>query len=375
MAGIYIHIPFCKKRCNYCDFYSTTDINLRTELTEAIVKEIDLRSNYLPGNIIHTIYFGGGTPSLMQYDDFKKIFDAICSHHAIDKDTEITLEVNPDDLSTEYLSDLKKLPFNRISIGIQSFENNDLKMINRRHSGTEAINAIENLRNAGFDNISIDLIYGLPGQSLSDWEKQLDIALQIRPPHISAYGLTYEEDTVLWKLREANKVSVVDDDTMVKMYELLRDKTKLHGYEAYEISNFSLPGFHSRHNSSYWQQKPYIGIGPSAHSYNGVSRQWNINSLTGYIQTILQGEVPAEIEELSLYDHYNDYIMVALRTSEGLNIKYIEDKFGIELKDYCLQNIKTFIETERIDCSGDFFRLNFDGLIISNHIISEIMKV
>lgn len=375
MSGIYIHIPFCKKRCYYCDFYSDIHLEQRRSVVNSISKELQLRKNYLPDALVKTIYFGGGTPSLLSKEDFEKIFDTIFENYTVDANAEITFEANPDDLTPEYLSSLSALPLNRLSIGIQSFDDDDLKRINRRHMASEALNAIRNAQVYGFDNISIDLIYGLPFQSLTDWEKQLEIALAQDIQHISAYGLTYEEGTVLWQLRNENKLEVVDEDTMNAMYHMLREKTREAGFEAYEISNFARPGFHSRHNSSYWQQIPYLGVGPSAHSYNGKSRQWNAPSIAEYVKGMEENAPAMEQEELSVYDKYNDFVMLSLRTSSGLNVHELEAQFGEKLKTYCLQNIKTFIETEKVSYIDGVIRLSTAGILISDLILSELMWV
>lgn len=375
MAGIYIHIPFCQKRCNYCDFYSETNVELRSQLINSIVKEIHLRKNYLSETDIETIYFGGGTPSLLQREDFELIFEAINHIYTISTNAEITFEANPDDLTRAYLASLSPLPFNRLSIGVQSFNNYYLGLLNRRHSKEQAMQAIQHAQEAGFSNISIDLMYALPYQSMENWEKDLDTALKMNVQHISAYGLTYEEGTVLWKLLDDERIETVDDETMSNMYRLLLEKTKEKGFESYEISNFALTGYRSRHNSAYWKQKPYIGIGPSAHSYNGKSRQWNISLATGYMKAIAKNTVPAEKEILSLADQYNDFVMVSLRTSEGINLDELEQKFGTELKTYCLENIKTFIDTEKVELKNNVIRLKTDGILISNLILTELMKV
>jgi len=273
MAGIYIHIPFCKQRCTYCDFYTEVAPQFIPVLIDSIIRELNIRKDYLGNSQVSTIYFGGGTPSILSNEQFLLIFDAIYKLFTVAENAEITFEANPDDLTPEFLASLHELPFNRISIGIQSFDDKDLKRINRRHTSKQAVEAVKNAQKAGFGNISIDLIYGLPFQTLEAWGNQLDMALSLQIQHISAYGLTYEEGTVLWKQRENGKIEVVDDLVMNEMYLLLLDKIKIKGFEAYEISNFALPGYQSRHNSAYWKQEPYLGIGPSAHSYDVVSRQ------------------------------------------------------------------------------------------------------
>jgi len=334
-----------------------------------------LRKDYLTEKKIDTIYFGGGTPSLLRKKDFELIFEVIYQTYSVNSEAEITFEANPDDLTKSYLSSLSSLPFNRISIGIQSFSDYFLRLLRRRHTSLQALKSVENAREAGFENISIDLMYGLPNQKLSDWECELNIALERGVQHISAYGLTYEEGTQLKKLHDLKKITAVNDETVNKMYRMLLKKTQENGFEAYEISNFALHGYRSQHNSAYWKQKPYIGVGPSAHSYNGDSRQWNVSSIGEYIKAISENKIPAEAEKLSLYDRYNDFVMVSLRTAEGINLDELEKRFGTELKKYCLENIKTFIETEKIEFSGNVIRLNTEGVLISNIISAELMKV
>ena len=375
MAGIYIHIPFCKKRCTYCDFYTEVAPKLIPTLVDSIVKELYIRKDYLQNEPIHTIYFGGGTPSILSKAQFLKIFETIYSIYSVNKDAEITFEANPDDLTMEFLNSIRTLAFNRISIGIQSFDDEDLKMINRRHSAKQAIDAVKNSQNVGFNNISIDLIYGLPFQTLEKWEKQLNTALNLQIQHVSAYGLTYEEATELWKQRENGKVKSVDDETMNEMYLLLVKKMKENGFEAYEISNFATQGFRSSHNSSYWKQDSYLGIGPSAHSYNLSSRQWNVASITEYILAIENNTGFFEREELTLFDRYNDYVMVSLRTSEGINLTFLEQKFGSELAMYCFENIKPYIQSNKVSHSDNKLRLNLEGIMISNQILIQLMKV
>jgi len=344
-------------------------------LIDSIVRELNIRKDYLKNSPISTIYFGGGTPSILSNEQFLLIFESIYKLFTVAKDAEITFEANPDDLTPGFLASLQELPFNRISIGIQSFDDKDLKRINRRHTSKQAVEAVKNAQKAGFGNISIDLIYGLPFQTLEAWGEQLDMALSLNIQHISAYGLTYEEGTALWKQRENGKIEVVDDLVMNEMYLLLLDKIKIKDFEAYEISNFALPGYRSRHNSAYWKQEPYLGIGPSAHSYDIVSRQWNIASITDYIKAINSNTYFYEREELSLNDRYNDFVMVSLRTSEGLDVKIMEKEFGSELADYCLQNIKTFMDSEQVYYSDGKLRLTVEGIQISNLILIQLMKV
>jgi len=375
MAGIYIHIPFCAKRCTYCDFYTEVAPKLIPVLVDSIVRELNVRKSYLQNETINTIYFGGGTPSILNPEEFSKIFETIFSIYSVDKNAEITFEANPDDLTVDFFDSIKTLPFNRISIGIQSFDDEDLKRINRRHSAKQAAEAVKNAQNAGFTNISIDLIYGLPFQTIEKWNRQLDTALSLNIQHVSAYGLTYEEGTKLWKQRENGTVKPVIDETMNEMYLLLVNKMKENGFEAYEISNFAIRNFRSRHNSSYWKQDMYLGVGPSAHSYDLNSRQWNIASITKYISALENNTTFFEKEELTLFDRYNDYVMVSLRTLEGIDLVFLEQKFGLELATYCFVNIQSYIENNYVIHSDKKLSLTLEGIMISNQILIQLMKV
>ena len=375
MAGIYIHIPFCKRKCTYCDFYTEVSLQFIPQIVDSIVKEIEIRQEYLQKQPVKTIYFGGGTPSVLNKEQFSLIFESIYKHFEVNDDAEITLEANPDDLSAEYLASLQELPFNRISMGIQSFDDEDLKRINRRHSAEEARMAVRNAQNAGFHNISVDLIYGLPFQSLEAWKRQLEMALSLNVQHISAYGLTYEEGTALWKQREKGRVKPVDDEIMNSMYLHLVETVTQNGFEAYEISNFAKPGFRSRHNTSYWRQEAYLGLGPSAHSYDLQSRQWNVSSIKNYINAIEDGNSFFEKEELSQREKFNDYVMVSLRTLEGIDLNYVENEFGKEFVVYCFDILNPFIENKKVIQKNQHLALTPAGVMISNVILIELMKV
>ncbi len=376
MAGIYIHIPFCKQRCTYCDFYKeigSADNQVDT-FTDTLIQEIQLRKSYLNGDNIGTVYFGGGTPSVLNFNQFRRIFDEI--HHVfnVDNDAEVTMEANPDDLTDAYLETLSSLPFNRLSIGIQSFNNKHLKIINRRHDAQQAKNAVINARKHGFQNISIDLIYALPGQTIEDWKKQLEEAFNLNVEHISAYGLTYEEGTALWKQRNKGLVKVTEDEVTLQMFNYMRLKMIEKGFESYEISNYAKPGFRSRHNSAYWQFVPYLGLGPSAHSFDGKSRQWNIASVQKYIQSISILKPSFEKEVLSEQDFYNDFIMVSLRTSDGISLADLKNRFGEELFDYCLQNADNQIKYGNLILNNNRLFLSDTGVHIANQVIIELMK-
>jgi len=375
LAGIYLHIPFCKQRCTYCDFYKETG-SAEAQIdafVDALVEEIHLRKSYLNDENISTVYFGGGTPSVLNFNQFKRIFNAIYQNFQLDADAEITLEGNPDDLTVAYFESISPLPFNRLSIGIQSFNDKYLKNINRRHNAKQAREAVENARKFGFSNISIDLIYALPGQTLNDWKEQLEEAFKLDVEHISAYGLTYEEGTALWTKRNKGLVKVVNDDLTLEMFDFMRIKIKEHGFEAYEISNYAKPGYRSRHNSAYWEFVPYLGLGPSAHSFDGKTRQWNVASVFKYISNLTSKSPFFEKEILTLQDFYHDFIMVSLRTSEGINLETLNKKFGKEMHDYCLQNAKNQIVNKNLILKNNKLFLSESGIHLANLIIMELM--
>jgi oxygen-independent coproporphyrinogen-3 oxidase len=375
MSGIYIHIPFCKTRCSYCDFYTEVAPTLIPDVINAMVDEIFIRKDYLQDKNIDTIYFGGGTPSVLKPDYFDIIFNAIYSTYHVNSNAEITFEANPDDLTVNFFSEISQFPFNRISIGIQSFRDEQLVRINRRHSAQQAIQAVENAHKAGFKNISIDLIYGLPQQTLGDWEQELKKAFSLGIQHISAYGLTFEEGTAIWKQREIGQIKQVDEEIMNQMYFKLLDLAALHHFNAYEISNFAIDGFRSRHNSSYWKQIPYIGIGPSAHSFNIDSRQWNAASIREYTQHIATGSCFYEKEILTNNEKFNDFVMVALRTSEGVNLIELKHAVGEELASHFIKNINPFIKNGKVEIKDGIFCLTREGILLSNQILTELMKV
>ncbi|MDD4637232.1 MAG: radical SAM family heme chaperone HemW, partial [Bacteroidales bacterium] len=372
---LYIHIPFCLKRCAYCDFFSNTDLSSREEVVAALSEELKLRSNYLRGAPVETIYFGGGTPSLLKADDFRLIFETIENSFLRRKYQEITLEANPDDLHPDFLKMLREFSFNRISIGIQSLQNDELKMLNRRHTAEQAIAAVEQCRACGLDNISIDLMYGLPGQTLERWEDTLQRAIQLQVPHISAYHLTYEKGTTLWKQMEKGEVIPVTEETSLAMFQMLIDRLETAGYEHYEISNFALPGKASRHNSSYWRGIPYLGVGPSAHSFDIESRQWNAASISQWLEGIKSGEGTFEREELDEETRYNEMIMTSLRTYWGVSLAAIEQEFGMKYRSYCLDNASEHLKQGTLSLQGDRLKLTREGIFISDSILSDLVFV
>lgn len=375
MAGIYLHIPFCKRRCIYCDFFSTTQSEKKEAYVDALCKELVQRQTYLGGEAIETIYFGGGTPSQLERKDFEKIFSTIYKVYQVADNAEITVEANPDDLTADYLQQLRQLPFNRLSMGIQTFNDQTLQILHRRHTANQAIEAFKRCREVGFNNISIDLIYGLPGETLSGWDLDLQQAIALQPEHISAYHLIYEEGTALWKLREQHKVEEVDEDLSVRFFEYLIHTLKAAGYQHYEISNFCIPGLHSRHNSSYWQGKKYLGCGPSAHSFNLESRQWNVAQLDQYIQGINNNKNVSEIEELDLYTRYNERIITNIRTCWGMPLQALKDEFGNELYNYCMRMAKPHLEANTLEIKEGVLKLTEKGIFTSDGIMSDLFWV
>ena len=375
MAGIYIHIPFCKRRCIYCDFFSTTQSEKKSTYVRAVCRELEMRKDYLEGEDIETIYLGGGTPSQLFREELEEIFNHIYKVYPVREDAEITLEANPDDLTPEYVAMLRQLPINRISMGIQTFQEETLKLLHRRHTATQAIEAFRRCREAGFQNISIDLMYGLPGETLETWKEDLQQSIALRPEHISAYHLIYEEDTVLWKLREQHQVEEADEDLSVSLFSTLIEQLSEAGYQHYEISNFCYPGLHSRHNSSYWTGKKYLGCGPSAHSFNGVSRQWNVASLDDYLKGVEEGRLDYEVEELDLYTRYNDFVLTSIRTCWGMPLSTLRSDFGEELYRYCLRMAKPHLDQGVLEKCEDVLKLTRKGIFVSDGIMSDLMWV
>lgn len=374
MAGIYIHIPFCKTRCIYCDFYSTTHSNLKSEFINALCKELSQRKNYLQ-EPIETIYFGGGTPSQLSEDDFIKVFDAIKQNFGMENAKEITLEANPDDLTEEYIDMLCRLPFNRISIGIQTFNDTTLSLLKRRHDANQAINAVRYCSQAGFQNISIDLIYGLPGETELRWQQDLQQALSLDVEHISAYHLTYEKGTPIYKMLQRDQIKEVDESRSIHFFTTLIDTLSAAGYEHYEISNFCKPGKYSIHNTSYWKGIPYLGCGPSAHSFNSDSREWNISSLNKYIASVEEGERLHEIEQLDIYTKYNEKIITSMRTQWGLSLDEIEKAFGTKLAAYCMQQANNYIKRGKLKIEDGVLKLTRTGVFVSDGIMSDLLFV
>lgn len=375
MAGIYLHIPFCKTRCIYCDFYSTTRNELKSRYVQALCRELEMRKEYLKGEEIETVYFGGGTPSQLGKEDFELIFDTIRTHYGLTHCREITLEANPDDLSKEYLQMLASLPFNRLSMGIQTFDDATLKLLRRRHNARTAIEAVSRCRQAGFHNISIDLIYGLPGETKERWINDLQQAIELDVEHISAYHLTYEEDTPIYKMLKQHQISEVDEDSSLEFFTLLIEHLRKAGFEHYEISNFCRPGKYSRHNTSYWKGIPYLGCGPSAHSFDGTTREWNVSSIDLYIKGIEENQRAFEIEYLDKTTRYNEFIITTIRTVWGAPIEKLKQTFGNELWEYCRKMAAPYLENGKLEIHDGALRLTREGIFISDSIMSDLLWV
>jgi oxygen-independent coproporphyrinogen-3 oxidase len=348
---------------------------MKSRYIDALCREIEMRRHYLGGESVDTIYFGGGTPSQLSAEDFERVFAAIERTFGEIVAREITLEANPDDISADYLKSISYLPFNRISMGVQTFNDATLRLLNRRHNAAQAINAVEECRRAGFENISIDLIYGLPNETVDSWAADLKQAVELGVEHISAYHLIYEEGTPMYEMLKQHRVEEVDEERSVLFFAMLMDRLAAAGYEHYEISNFCRRGKYSRHNTSYWQGIPYMGCGPSAHSFDGESREWNVSSIHSYVKAIESGGRDYEKELLDSATHYNEYIITAMRTCWGADMKYVENRFGMETKNYCLRMARTYIDDGKLSLDGDKLRLTRDGIFISDGIMSDMLLV
>ncbi|MBL0339709.1 MAG: radical SAM family heme chaperone HemW [Bacteroidetes bacterium] len=376
---MYLHIPFCRKACSYCDFHFSVNHEKMDAMIEAMCKEIELRKNYLENNgektVLQTIYFGGGTPSLLNSHHLDKLFNSITKYFTVAPNAEITLEANPDDLTDKKLLELKQSPINRLSIGVQSFFDDDLILMNRAHNASMATNSVKAAANAGFNNLTIDLIYGIPGMSDDKWKRNLDIAFSLPVEHLSCYSLTVEKKTALDKWIREGKIAKIDDESAINHFKILMSEAAANKFDHYEISNFGRKGFYSNHNSSYWKNKSYLGIGPSAHSYNGISRQWNISGNTAYIMAINKNEIPAEIEILTIENKFNEYIMTGIRTKWGLSRKYILNEFGAKFEAVFIEQINEFIDSSAIQCIDEIYTLTDSGKLIADRIASKLFVV
>ena len=371
MSGIYIHIPFCKQACSYCDFHFTTSMKYVDEMTDAICQEITKKKNRITDQV-GTIYFGGGTPSVLPNKHFEKIFNTINRHFSVAQDAEITIEANPDDLDAKRISEMKQLPVNRFSIGIQSFFEEDLIWMNRAHNVNEAENCIKRSQDAGFENLSIDLIYGYPLLTDSKWLRNINQAVSFEIPHISAYSMTVEPRTALASAIKKGKQVPINDEQSASQFISLIEKLGESGYQHYEISNFSKPGQHAVHNTNYWRGVPYLGIGPSAHGFDGQTRYLNIANNAAYLSKLEAGQLAETIEELSLYDRFNEYIMTSLRTMWGTELQKLELDFGKLFLADTLKNIQPFIARNWLINKDGYLILTMDGKLFADYIASEL---
>ena len=372
MAGIYLHIPFCKKACHYCDFHFSTLHENMGEMVEAICHEITLRKNYLSDEKIESIYFGGGTPSLLNEIQLVKLIRILHETFDVVADAEITLEANPDDLTKENLLIFKTSGINRLSIGIQSFREQDLIVMNRAHNVEQALMCVKDAKEAGFENISIDLIYGLPDMSGDDWRKNLEIAFSLDVDHLSCYSLTVEPKTALAKMIQQHKVSDIDDAQSALHFEMLMDETAIHNFEHYEISNFARHKKYSKHNTSYWQRKKYLGVGPSAHSFDGDTRQWNVYNNSIYLRTLKNSEIPFEREELTGKDKLNEYLLTSLRTMWGMNLNFVKNNFGNDAAFELEKKLSLLIDEQLVEVKDNNFILTRKGKYFADKISLQL---
>ena len=374
MAGLYLHIPFCNSKCAYCGFYSLPSLKLKEQFLEALKIEIKTRKDYLHGETVNTIYFGGGTPSLLSIKEIGELLERINSHYPVADNAEITLEANPDTLSPEFLEGLRQLGVNRLSIGIQSFFDNDLQYLSRRHDSTHARQCIGWAKQAGFSNISIDLIYGLPTSDAEQWNRNLDLFFEMDLPHLSAYALTLEPNAILTKQIELGKARPVNEEDALRDYDILCQRAKENDYLHYEISNFCRRGMHSKHNASYWFGTPYAGFGPSAHSFDGTSRQWNVASVEKYCVRVPEPvEGPAfEKEQLTPEQRYDEYVMLRLRTHWGIDLKYMKREMGERFSTYCEKQAQPLIAQGRLSQTREFLYLTDEQMLFADGVAEEL---
>ncbi|MFC4096162.1 radical SAM family heme chaperone HemW [Euzebyella saccharophila] len=374
MSGIYIHIPFCKQACHYCDFHFSTSMGKKEAMVNALQNELKMRSGELENETVETIYFGGGTPSVLSSDEINSLIKTVFDEYEVAQNPEVTLEANPDDLSKEKIKELARSPINRLSIGVQSFFEEDLRLMNRAHSAEEALESLK-LATDNFDNISLDLIYGIPDMSNARWLENIETALSLGVPHISSYALTVEPQTALASFIKKGLVKNVDDAVAQEHFHILVDRLEKEGFVNYEISNFGKPNYFSRNNTAYWQQKKYLGIGPSAHSFDGTSRAWNINNNPKYIKAIEKGELPLEKEVLSVTDRYNEYVMTGLRTIWGVSLDTIVKDFGENFKKYALRQAEKHIVEHLLYLDGDVLLTTQKGKFLADGLAADLFML
>ncbi len=375
MAGLYLHIPFCKQACHYCDFHFSTNQDKKAEMIQGMLREIELQKNYLSKKPLDSIYFGGGTPSILSNQELDLLMESLQQNFTVSASCEITVEANPDDLTQDKLQQLKDAGINRLSIGIQSFDNHILQFLNRAHNAEAAQNCVGLARDAGFDNISIDLIYAIPNQNHEAWDKNIDSALALKPNHISSYSLTIEEKTAFGRWAASGKLKPQDDEFAATQLIMLMGKLEENGFEQYEVSNFALPQFQSKHNSSYWKQQPYLGIGPSAHSYNGSSRQFNINNNNLYLKSLEKNIIPATIEVLTQAEIINDYLLTTLRTSWGASLSTIKENFNFNLMEEYEPYINSLIKNNFAIIENETLILTKSGKLLADKIASDLFVI
>ncbi len=372
MAGLYIHIPFCKQACHYCDFHFSTNQRTKVAMLEAIGQEIRLQKDYLDSKHLETIYFGGGTPSLLITTEIQKLLETVSQYFTIDTNAEITLEANPDDLSKEKVIQLRQSPVNRLSIGIQSFYEPHLQYMHRAHTATEAATCVKQAQDAGFDNLTIDLIYGIPHPDHSVWEADLQKATELDVSHLSAYCLTIEPQTVFGKWVKQKKIALIDEDHSAAQFELMLNRLEAANFEQYEISNFAKQGKYARHNSGYWLQKPYLGVGPSAHSYNGVTRQYNVANNTRYLQAIAENTIPCTIETLTSSEQINDYLLTSLRTKWGTDLRLVKDQWKYDLFGANQKLILEYQQKGFLKVENNILTLTKTGRLLADEITAML---
>lgn len=373
MSGIYLHIPFCKKACHYCNFHFSTSMRYANDMITAIRQEIRLRKQdaKVP---VETIYFGGGTPSVLSPTQLRLLLDEVNSSFSVVAYPEITLEANPDDLSPEYINDLQKLGFNRLSIGVQSFLDDELTLMNRAHNGIQALSSVEHAKKR-FDNVSIDLLFGNPNTTLGDWKRNLDYALQLEVPHISSYALTLEPKTALERFVDKGVVSLLDEGVVEAQFHHLVDTLTLAGYDHYELSSFGKPGYHSLNNTGYWQGKTYLGIGPSAHGFDGDQRYWNVSNNASYLKQIAKEELPQTIEKLSVVDRYNESIMIGLRASWGVSLQAMENDLGLRYRQHLEKQAKRFVDEGLLHIENNALKTTRKGAFLADGISADLFLI
>ncbi|MFT4753295.1 MAG: oxygen-independent coproporphyrinogen-3 oxidase [Salibacteraceae bacterium] len=375
MAGIYFHIPFCKQACHYCDFHFSTNFRNVDELIDAMKAEIRLQRNYLDNEEVKTIYFGGGTPSAVPPHYISDLIEEIRKYHLVTASSEITLEANPDDLTQDNIAVWKAAGINRLSVGVQSFENEHLIWMNRAHNRDQAISGLTWAKEAGITNITMDLIYGVPGMTMDQWQDNLNTFFELDLPHLSAYGLTVEPKTHLGNLVKSNTVKAVEDERYNEQLERLISETTKRGFEHYEISNFGMPGRYSKHNTAYWLGEKYLGIGPSAHSFNGTERSWSVSSNMKYVKMLGQNQLPSEVEVLTKNDRFNEYILTRLRTIWGIDLDQIKEQFGSEFQNNLKNSLTPFLKSNLIIQSKNSYTLSAQGKYLADKISSDLFVV